>query len=324
VRLPSHLAVFVVLALLHAGASVGLGAEPKVLNVGWTGGSAWTALPDRIAVERGFFEKEGLRVRYVQFQGTNLMLSALMANELDYVTILPFIAGAATRGLPVKIVGTTTKSSGYAIISRPDIDSVKALKGKRIAINTFGSSADFAIYQLLSRNGLDPNKDVTLHAVAGSPDARFAALVAGSVDATVVNSPFEHRAEQKGFRTLLSVRETAEFVRIPIVGLSTTQRKIDKEPDEIVRMLRGQRAAILFLQSQREAGIGLLEKLLKLDRAAAEKFYGIYRDQYNPELTVPDTVVEEWVAVGTFRAKEKIAARPQTVYDWTFAEKARR
>lgn len=299
-------------------------AEPKAITVGWTGGSAWTALPDRIAVERGFFEKEGLRVRYVQFQGTNLMLSALLANELDYVTILPFIAGAATRGLPVKIVGTTTKSSGYAIIARPEIDSVKALKGKRIAINTFGSSADFAIYQLLSRNGLDPNKDVTLQAIAGSPDARFAALVGGSVDATVVNSPFEHRAEQKGFRTLLSVRETAEFVRIPIVGLSTTQRKIDREPDEIVRMLRSQRAAILFLQSQRELGVGLLEKLLKLDRAAAEKFYAVYRDQYNPELTAPDSVVEEWIAVGTFRAKEKIAVKPQLVYDWSFAEKAKR
>ena len=88
------------------------GAEPKAINIGWTGGSAWTALPDRIASERGFFEKEGLRVRYIQFQGTNLMLSALMANELDYVTILPFIAGAATRGLPVKIVGASTKSSG--------------------------------------------------------------------------------------------------------------------------------------------------------------------------------------------------------------------
>ena len=323
--LRSHFAaVFLVVAWLQAGASIGLGAEPKVLNVGWTGGSGWTALPDRIAVERGFFEKEGLRVRHVQFQGTNLMLSALMANELDYVTILPFIAGAATRGLPVKIVGTTTKSSGYAIISRPDIDNVKALKGKRIAINTFGSSADFAIYQLLSRHGLDPNKDVTLQAIAGSPDARFAALVAGSVDATVVNSPFEHRAEQKGFRTLLSVRETAEFVRIPIVGLSTTQRKIDREPDEIVRMLRGQRAAILFFQSQREAGVGMIEKLLKLDRAAAEKFYGIYRDQYNPDLTAPDAVVEEWIAVGTFRAKEKITVKPQAVYDWTFAEKARR
>src|SRR4029077_7504594 len=175
-------------------------AEPKVLNIGWAGGTRWGALPDRTAGERGFFEKEGLRVRYIQFQGTNLMLNALLSNELDYVTILPFIAGAATRGLPVKIVAATAKSSGYAIISRPDIDSIKALKGKRIAINSFGSSADFAIYQLLSRNGLDPNKDVTLQAVAGSPDARFAALLSGSVEATVVNSPFEYRAEQKGFR----------------------------------------------------------------------------------------------------------------------------
>jgi ABC-type nitrate/sulfonate/bicarbonate transport system substrate-binding protein len=106
-------------------------AEPKVVNIGWTGGSSWTSLPDRVASERGFYEKEGLRVRYIQFQGTNLMLSALLANELDYVTILPFIAGAATRGLPVKIVAATTKASGYAIVARLDIDSIKALKGKK-------------------------------------------------------------------------------------------------------------------------------------------------------------------------------------------------
>src|SRR5258706_13842962 len=171
-------------------------AEPKVLNIGWTGGSAWTALPDRVAMERGFFEKEGLKPRYIQFQGTNLMLNALLSNELDYVTIMPFIAGAATRGLPVKIVAATVKSSGYAIISRPDIDSVKALKGKRLAINTFGSSAVFAIYQLLSRNGLDPNKDVPRMSIAGSPDARFAALLGGSGDATAVNRPLGYRAEQ--------------------------------------------------------------------------------------------------------------------------------
>ena len=317
---------FLLLALILRIGSVSAtnAADSKLVNIGWTGGSSWTSLPDRVASERGFYEKEGLRVRYIQFQGTNLMLSALLASELDYVTILPFIAGAATRGLPVKIVGATTKASGYAIVARSDIDSIKALKGKKIAINSFGSSADFAIYQLLSRNGLDPNKDVTLQAIAGSPDARFAALLGGSVDATVVSSPFEYRAEQKGFRTLLSVKETAEFVRIPITGLSTTQRKIEKEPDEIVRVLRGQRAAILFLQSQREIGVGLLEKLLKLDRPAAERFYSVYRDQFNPDLTVPDSVVEEWVAVGTFRAKEKISVEPQVVYDWTFAERARR
>ena len=111
------LVLFVLSVLWAAGwGGTAAGAESKVLNIGWTGGTAWTALPDRIAMERGFFEKEALKVRYIQFQGTNLMLSALLANELDYVTILPFIAGAATRGLPVKIVAATAKASGYAIV----------------------------------------------------------------------------------------------------------------------------------------------------------------------------------------------------------------
>ena len=301
-------------------------AETKVINIGWTSGANWSALPVKVAAERGFFEKEGLKARLITFQGTNLMLTALMAGEVDYITILPFIAGAAVRGLPVKIVAAVTKSSGYAIVAKPEIDSLKALKGKRIAINSFGSSADFAIYTALSRSGLDPNKDVTLLAVSGSPDARFAALIGGSVDATVVNSPFEYRAEQKGFKTLVSVREMAELVRIPITGVSVAQRKIEKEPDEIVRLLRAVRASILFLQSQREIGVGLMEQTLKLDRAAAERFYSLYREQYNPDLTLPDSVVEEWIAVGTFRAqeKEKKSVKPQTVYDWTFAEKARR
>lgn len=318
--------VLFVLSVLSLGSTArsALGAESKPLNIGWTGGSGWTSLPDRMAMERGFFEKEGLKPRYIQFQGTNLMLNALLTGELDFVTIIPFIAGAATRGLPVKVVSATTKSSGYAIISRPDIASVKDLKGKRLAINTFGSSADFAIYQLLSRNGLDPNKDVTLLSIAGSPDARFAALIGGSVDATVVNSPFEYRAEQKGFKVLLGLKEMAEFVKIPINGLSTSQRKIDREPDDIVRMLRALRNAILFLQNQRESTIGLMEKILKVDRPVAERFYALYREQFNPDLTVSDSVVEEWIGVGTFRAKEKITAKPQQVVDWSFAERAKK
>jgi hypothetical protein len=36
-----------------------------------------------------------------------------------------------------------------------------------------------------------------------------------------------------------------------INGLSTSQRKIDREPDEVVRMLQAQRNANLFLQNQR-------------------------------------------------------------------------
>ena len=56
--------------------------------------------PYKVAAEKGLFEKEGLEVRMITFRGTNLMLAALMGGDLDYMTILPFTAGAAARGVP--------------------------------------------------------------------------------------------------------------------------------------------------------------------------------------------------------------------------------
>ena len=75
-------------------------------------------------------------------------------------------------------------------------------------------------------------------------------------------------------------------------------RKIDKEPDEIVLMLRALRNANLSLQNQREISAGLLEKLLKLD-PLVERFYALYREQF-PDLMIPESVVEEMDFGGTF------------------------
>jgi hypothetical protein len=63
---------------------------------------------------------------------------------------------------------------------------------------------------------------------------------------------------------------------------------------------------------------------MRLDRARAERLYGLVRDQYNPDLTLPDSVVNDLLAVGTFRSKEKTSINLQTVRDWSFAEKAKR
>jgi len=175
--------------------SVGQG---KDINIGWSGIGSWTTLPYLVANEKGFFDREGLKVQLITFRGTNLMLTALLAGELDYATILPFLTGAAARGLPVKILGAVTKSSSYVMLSRPEIDSVKALRGKRLGINSFGSSADYAAYAAVSRSGMDPNKDVTILPIGGGTADRMAALVSGTVDATVVTSPAEYQAEETG------------------------------------------------------------------------------------------------------------------------------
>ena len=68
----------------------------------------------RLVREKGFFEKESLKVQLITFRGTNLMLTALLTGDLDYATILPFLTGAAARGLPVRILAAVTKSSSHS------------------------------------------------------------------------------------------------------------------------------------------------------------------------------------------------------------------
>ena len=98
-------------------------AQTKDINLGWSGQGSWTTLPYVVAKEKGFFEMEGLKVQLITFRGTNLMLTALLAGELDYATILPFLSGAAARGVPVKILAAVTKSSSYFMVARPEIEA---------------------------------------------------------------------------------------------------------------------------------------------------------------------------------------------------------
>jgi len=213
-------------------------SDAKDINFGWPSGEGWSSQPFKAAMEKGFFEKEGLKLRMITFRRTNLMLAALMSGDLDYMTILAFTAGAAARGVPVKIIGSVTKSSTVAIIARPGMENIKALKGKKIGINSFGSSVGYTVYAALSRNGIDPNKDVTILMAGGGNVDRIAAVMSGSIDATVVSSPFDQMAETQGLKTVVSARQLTEYVRIPVIGIVATQKKMDKDADEMVRLLK--------------------------------------------------------------------------------------
>jgi len=318
------LAVFVWIAVFILGPGWSNAATPEVINIAWTG-EYWSTLPFRVAADKGFFERENFYARFINFQSTQLITNALMQGDIDYATTLA-IAGAALRGLPLKIVGVVAKGTGYAIVSKREIETVKGLKGKKFALNSFGSAPDYAVYTFFSKSGLDPNRDVTFLTIGGT-SARFAALVGGAVDATVVSSPFEYIAEQQGFRTLVSLKELAEYVNLPYAGVAVTQEKIAKDGGQIVKVLRALRAAMLFIREQRAASVELLTKSLKLNRAVADRFYPLYRELYNPELSISDSVLEEFIAVSNFRLKstekDKELLKIQVLRDWSFAEKAK-
>jgi ABC-type nitrate/sulfonate/bicarbonate transport system substrate-binding protein len=57
-------------------------ATPEVINIAWTG-EYWSTLPFRVAADKGFFDRENLHARFINFQSTQLITAALMQGDLD-------------------------------------------------------------------------------------------------------------------------------------------------------------------------------------------------------------------------------------------------
>jgi len=175
-----------VLALMCAPAQ----AQTMVkLKAGMVTGIDQIGLP--IALERGFFEKNGLDVTIARPYATGVdALNALQAGESEIVQVGVPMIGAVLRGMDLVALGNysgnATKAGSdatMAIIARDGAGitkgDLKSLKGKKIAAS-FGTINHLYILAVLEKAGLKP-EDVTL--VNTPPPDMTVALLAKGIDA---------------------------------------------------------------------------------------------------------------------------------------------
>src|SRR5205809_567318 len=137
-----------------------------------------------------------------------------------------------------------------------------------VAIATFGGQADFISRIALQRLGLTPGKDVTIVQIGTIPE-RLSALATGKVQAAMLNSPDNFRAEKGGYYNLVSVRLPYQGV-----GVATTRAFIRENPDIVRRYVRSQVEAVHRIKTDRETGIRVLAKYLALqDKEILERSY---------------------------------------------------
>ncbi|HWH77260.1 MAG TPA: ABC transporter substrate-binding protein, partial [Candidatus Binatus sp.] len=136
------------------------------------------------AQERGYFREQGLNVEFIRMGG-GIATPALLSGELHFSTSAGSALSAALRGGPVKIIYTNLSKPSYKLIStQSNIQSLKELAGKRVAINTFGDTQHLAILLLLKKYNI-PSKSVLFIAM-GRNETRFAAFKSGAIDATLL------------------------------------------------------------------------------------------------------------------------------------------
>lgn len=306
---------FAFLALMYSSAALHAAEEIKIASTG----PGLSTLPLEIAARKGFFRDEGFEVLTITMR-TNIAVNALLTRNVDYATPSTSAIKAATANLPVKLIAVLLGRPDYFLTVKRDIRSVKDLKGKRIAIGSYGAAADLALRAVAKQDGLDPDRDL-IRLQMGGAAARYAALIAGSVDATILTLPYNLQAERAGYKDLLWFGERME---LPLSGLATRDEIIQKNPKQVFGMVRAVFRAMAYASANREETLQMLINWLKLDREVATRSYELGKRSWSDGGIVSDAAVQTLIDQSMLELKTKETVPLDKVRNWAFAEQAKR
>jgi NitT/TauT family transport system substrate-binding protein len=237
-----------------------------------------------LAQKRGFLKEEGFEAEIIRISAA-AGRAALTNGDIDYSTGIGGTAiTGALSGVPVRVVACFVPAPVLGLVARPEFKSVQSLKGKTIAILISGGVAHFAARAMVRHVGLDPEKEMKYLAV-GPPDARYAALTQGLVEAAILGPPLDFEARKQGFNIL---SRADEVMVLPETGLVTGVKKIHDKPDEIKRVIRAGIKANRYIRANRDGTIQFLTEWLKLNREAAAATYDSVVRVYNEDANVCD------------------------------------
>src|SRR3954466_14481455 len=171
-------------------ATAGAAAAKVTIAVGGAGCLCY--LPTVLAQELGEYKKAGVEVELVDFKGGSQSLTAVIGGSADVVSgYFDHCVNLAAKNQALEAFVVYDRYPGLALVVGPKqtgkINSVADLKDKKVGVSAPGSSTDFFLKYLLSKNGVDPNSVGVVG--IGLAATAVAAIEQGSVEAAVMFDP---------------------------------------------------------------------------------------------------------------------------------------
>ena len=240
-------------------------------------------------IERGFYRREGIDLQFRVLRG-ELAVSAIGGGkDVDFMYGAGTAITAAVRGMPIKVLSHDFKSLLFYLMGNPRIQSGQDLKGKKVAVASLSGTGALATRASLKALGVDPEKDVTL-IVIGAASVRMAALEAASVEAAIMPVPWNFRLKQKGYKELIF---TGKVLSQPLTGLATSREGIEKNPEQVKKMLRGFLRSLKAVKEDQKEVVDFIARRFALDPATAEETHRIVLQTLSDDGTVSDAVLKE-------------------------------
>ncbi|WP_309073290.1 ABC transporter substrate-binding protein [Paenarthrobacter sp.] len=231
----------------------------------------------QVAIDKGYFEKQGIDLELVVGAGSSAaQLPALATGELDFMLASPVTAlTATTQGLDVRIVDGFTQndpkivedSTAVVVGAGSNIKTARDLEGKKVSVNALGSIGEIGIREAVAKDGGDPKK-VTFVQLSFPEVA--AQIEAGQIDAGMAGSPFMQQVMAKGGRVVSDFIHDTGLGANELVTISSG-KLVESDADMVKRFSAAMDEALPFLTENNDLIREAMPAALGTDPAAAKK-----------------------------------------------------
>ena len=269
-----------------------------------------------IAKDAKIYEKHGLDTELILLRGSGQSSQAIVGGSIFAAPVtLATVMNADLSGADLVTVAHTVAGVQSKLLVKPEIKRPEDLRGKRLAISTFGSLGDFLNRHIIKKYGMEPGRDVILITIGNTPE-RIQALVSGGVDAADLNYPADAQAERLGFKVLWDAKQEVSY---PSMSVVTRRKSVLEDRDTVMRMVKAHVEAIHYLKANKEFSLKVLSKYLKTnDRELLEGSYEIYRNDF---ISIPYPITQGLQATYDYVALQRPDVwkhKPETFMDASF------
>ena len=224
------------------------------------------------AQEQGFFKKNGIEAELIFVRGAPTLVAALTSGDMNIgYTGGTAVLGASVAGIDLKILAVLTNRVTYDLVARPGIKTAEELRGKRFGVTSIGGTLWMGAVLGLEHLGIDTNRDDIRFLVIGDQVVIMQALEDGRIDATVLDTVFSKKLQQKGFPILAEFQKT----NLPITSTSVVARSsyIQKNGPLVEGFIKSLLESIAFLlgPANKGATLKLLQRRLRVSEQEAEE-----------------------------------------------------
>lgn len=216
-----------------------------------------------IAQEAKVFTKYGLDLQLIRVPGSPRLVQAVIGGDIHFAhTGGVSTANALARGADIVVLAQTEAAYSGHLVVKADIAGVDGLRGKRVGVPQYGSTADLFLREGLKKWNLRPDRDVTILQVGGTTEV-LAALLAERIDAAVLAGELALRARKSGFLSLFRFRE----LDIREQGSSViARRSFVREKENTVRVfLKAFVEGIYLYKTNKDLSLRVLQKYTRND-----------------------------------------------------------